>query len=155
MGRAFAMAGAAAAMNYIYKSITGVNPTYEKGRGLASPKGNYPENTPLPESVTSANISGINEALVMDKTGKIDFWNPANFMRQGGPVSTVVNASILIPAGHGISVLHEYIQIALGSPDSLLRNIGNIPGMGIAAAITYGGLMHGNPSVATIDRLYW
>ena len=78
-------------------------------------------------------------------------------MRQGGPVSTVVNGSILIPAGHGISVLHEYFQIALGSPDSLLRNVGNIPGMGIAAAITYGGLMHGNPtlpSVVTIDRLY-
>jgi len=35
------------------------------------------------------------------------------------------------------------------------RNLGNRPGMGIAAAITYGGLMHGSSILPTvvIDRL--
>ena len=137
--------GAASAMNYMYKSITGVDNTWEAGKGLASETGKYTESLPLPSSTIRANIFGTNQ----DLTG--GFF--ADFFKQGGALS--VTANELLPASHSISVIHDVFQIGYdvmaGSPDSWLRTIGNIPAMVPAAAITYGGLIGGSPVM--IDAL--
>ena len=145
MGRAFVMAGAASAMNYVYKSITGVDPTWNRGKGLASPKGNYVESLPLNKQITDANIFGTNQPL----TG--NFFS--DFFKQGGALSVAANN--VLPAAHGISVIHDVFQIGFdrlaNESDSWLRVIGNVPAMFPAVAITYGGLVGNSPVV--VDML--
>jgi len=132
-------------MSYIYKSITGVDPTWNRGKCLASPKGNYVESLPLSKQITNANIFGTNQRL----TG--NFFS--DFFKQGGALSVAANN--VLPAAHGISVIHDVFQLGFdsiaGIQDSWLRAIGNVPAMLPAAAITYGGLIGNSPVV--VDML--
>ena len=55
---------------------------------------------------------------------------------------------------HSVARIHDYLQITFdkvaGSSDSWLRSILNVPAMLPAAAISYGGLMNGNPVLSSL-----
>lgn len=59
---------------------------------------------------------------------------------EGGTYSRMLNR---VPGINAVAGLHDYFQINLGA----MRNILNVPGMPLAAAITYAGLLDGTASV--------
>ncbi|MDQ6959532.1 MAG: SpvB/TcaC N-terminal domain-containing protein [Mariprofundaceae bacterium] len=133
----------------IYKAYTTYAASFKPGNGLASSDGTYNERNGVPGA---PNVFGINSRLT-HVAGVPDWLVPSNFFKQGGPVSLIGN--YLLPAGHAISIFHDTEQIALGSPDSWSRIIGNVPAMVPAAAISYTALIYGGsiPGTVVIDAV--
>ena len=57
----------------------------------------------------------------------------------------------LIPGIADVSVLHDFFQIGLG--DGLARDVFNVPGMFLAAGITYTGYIDIAPTSVVMDQV--
>lgn len=62
--------------------------------------------------------------------------NPNSIFGEGGKVSRFANQ---IPGINAVAGLHDDFQISMG--DSILRDVLNVPGMAIAAGVTYSGFV--------------
>ncbi len=156
--QAMLYAGLGYSANKLYQAYTRHAAMWEPGKGLANGRkglGSYDEQPNVAGNGVpgGVNVSGTNTPLEM-VNGKVDYWNPANFFRQGGPVSDFVNS--ILPMGHAISVFHDGLQIDLQQlGGEWLRNIGNVPAMVPATVISYGALVYGGDIPVTVitDRL--
>jgi len=90
------------------------------------PGGEAVQKTDISPPVEGANNIGVQGLNVND---------PCLFC-EGGPVSRVANQ---IPGINAVGGLHDVFQISMG--DSIWRNVLNVPGMSVAAGITYGGFV--------------
>ena len=146
----FKYAGAAALMRYGYNKFVGFDATLERGRGLATAEGTYPEDKGVPRLVK---VFGTNTSpLTIDQaTGKPYFIQ--NFFKQGGALS---NAANYIPGMNSLAGLHDWMQIGFdgiaGANDSWLRSIGNVPAMVPATIMNYGALLNGTPAVMMVKN---
>ena len=100
----------------VYQKIVGYETTYENG-GPAAEKGYYDR------PVKGANNIGTQGG-------------PASFFSEGGPLSEALNK---IGGFNAVAGMHDVFQISL-TDEFYLRDVLNVPGMPVAAAITYGSL---------------
>jgi len=77
--------------------------------------------------------------------GKVD---PNSIFGEGGYVSRFINQ---IPGVNAVAGMHDVFQVRLEElGDGMARNIFNVPGMAVAAAITYPGILDLNPSLSAV-----
>lgn len=62
--------------------------------------------------------------------------DPNSVWGEGGKVSRAANQ---IPGVNAVAGLHDVMQVSMGS--TIWRDILNVPGMGVAAGVTYGGFL--------------
>jgi hypothetical protein len=97
------------------------------------------EATPLPggRAVQKGEFTRPIEGALNIGVQGLDVTEPC-FFCEGGFVSRVAN---FVPGINGVSGLHDIFQINLGN--GIWRDIFNIPGMPIAAAISYPAMLNG------------
>jgi len=123
------MAGAFAMVNYGYDRIVGFNPVWKGGDRAVGKKNMDP---PLK--------GRINVGMVTKNVDPNAMWT------EGGIVSLAANK---IPGVNAVAGLHDQFQRGLqtafgvGARNNILLNVG---GMGIAAGVTYSGLVGNNPA---------
>ncbi|MGH9893465.1 MAG: hypothetical protein ACREA0_16045, partial [bacterium] len=100
------------------------------------PGGPWVEKAPLDRPIRGANNVGVQGRIYQDVDDTPGFWD------EGGPVSQLLNR---IPGVNAVAGLHDAFQISLGN--AFLRSALNVPGMPIAAAITFGSFL-GQPVVS-------
>lgn len=103
----------------IYKDVVG----YDLDAG---PGGPAVGKDPLQAPVEGANNIGTQQKVV----------DPACTFCEGGSVSRGLNQ---VPGINAVAGMHDVFQVNLGT--GLARDIFNIPGMPVAAALTYGGFL--------------
>jgi RHS repeat-associated protein len=128
----FMFAGGAAGLAWGYRSVVGYGATWESG-GPAQARGRYT----LPQA--GANVIG----------QAVEGIDPNSIWNEGGHISRALNR---VPGINAIAGMHDVFQVRLdqfgGSRfGSILRNGLNVPGMPVAAALTYPTLLQGVPAV--------
>lgn len=128
----FMFAGGAASFSWGYQEIVKYGATWESG-GAA--RGKYRYDMPI----AGANNFGV----------AVTRLDPGSFWNEGGSLSRFMNR---IPGMNAIAGMHDVFQVRLdqfgGSHfGSILRGGLNIPGMPVAAALTYPALLQGVPAV--------
>ena len=108
-----------------YRQKVGYDPDIGPG-GAAVEKG------PLGDPVDGANNIGTQEVWKFDSNGQ----RVVGFFEEGGPVSRFANQ---IPGINAVSGLHDKMQISMGN--SIWRDVLNVPGMPVAAGVTYGSFI--------------
>lgn len=129
----FLLAGGASGFGYAYNRIVHYGATWSPG-GEAQGKDRY-----------SMPIDGANNVGQARK-----FIDGATFSGEGGQLSRAMNR---IPGINAIAGMHDVFQVRLdlfGGDHfgTLLRNTLNVPGMAVAAGMTYPALFDGVPAVA-------
>jgi hypothetical protein len=128
----FMFAGGAAGFAWGYQEMVKYGATWESG-GAA--QGKYRYSLPYKDA---NNFGGASLSI-----------DPGSFWSEGGKLSRFMNR---IPSMNAIAGMHDVFQVRLdqfgGSHfGSILRNSLNIPGMPVAAALSYPALLQGVPAV--------
>lgn len=121
----------------IYKRIVG----YELD---ASPGAAAVQKTDFSPPVKGANNIGTQGGWVYDSNGQREI----GFFEEGGPVSNFANRILGVNAVAG---MHDVQQVSMGN--SIWRDVLNVPGMAVAAGVTYAGFV-GQALNAAPDYLY-
>lgn len=130
--RGFAFAGGAAGFGLAYDRLVGYQATWAAG-GPAQSKNRFT----LPYE--GANNIGEASRVV----------NPDSIWGEGGRISRVLNR---LPGVNAVAGVHDVLQVGLDQTGGAgMRAILNIPGMPLAAALTYPALMEGVPAVALAE----
>jgi hypothetical protein len=75
--------------------------------------------------------------------------NPDSLWGEGGRVSRVLNR---VPGVNAVGGMHDIFQVRADQVGGAgLRGVLNVPGMPVAAALTYPALMEGVPAVALAE----
>lgn len=124
----------AAAFGYAYDQIVNYSATWAPG-GAAQSKQRY--------DLPNAGTNNFGES-------RLDI-NPTSFSGEGGNLSRLMNR---VPSMNAIAALHDTWEVRLDLLGgdrfgTILRNSMNLPGMPVAAALTYPALFDGVPAVAT------
>ena len=110
----------------------------------AGPGGASVEKGPLGMPVSGANNIGTQDTWRFDSNGQ----RVVGFFEEGGPVSNFANQ---IPGINAVAGMHDVQQVAMGN--SIWRDVLNVPGMAVAAGVTYAGFV-GQALNAAPDYLY-
>jgi RHS repeat-associated protein len=113
---------------YVYNRVVGYDATWKPG-GEAQPKGRYQ----LP--IEGANNFGNAQAVV----------DPGDFFGEGGQLSRLMNR---VPGINAVAGFHDVMQVGWDRWGGAgLRSWLNVPGMPVAAAVTYPALLDGVPAL--------
>jgi len=123
-GKGALLAGIGSGAEYAYREIVEFSTTWAPG-GPAQTK----TDLQLPKQ-------GPNNIGTAGDVARDAFW------KEGGLASRVLNR---VPGINAVAGLHDVFQVKLGT--GLARDVFNVPGMAVAAPITYSALMRGAPSV--------
>ena len=133
----FIYSGSSATAAWGYQKVVGYMATGDVGRPLARPDGTYDASLNGGRPPQCCNVFGFNTALQSTGNFLADFG--ANFFRQGGALSTVMN---YVPGMPAVGSFHDTWRNNI--PDSLFNNIITMP---YSAVVTYGALLDGPLSI--------
>jgi RHS repeat-associated protein len=117
-----------ATTRYLYNRVVGYDTTWKPG-GEAQPKGRYQG------PVEGANNFGNAQSVV----------DPGDFFGEGGQLSRLMNR---VPGVNAVAGFHDVMQVGWDRWGGAgLRSWLNVPGMPVAAAVTYPALLDGVPAL--------
>ena len=130
----FIYSAASSGASELYKGLVGYEIDPSSGGDAVTKKSNT-------RPVREANNVGFQGAPVVDG---LPLDSSCGFC-EGGTYSRILNR---VPGVNAVAGLHDVFQINLGS----MRNVLNVPGMPVAALVTYAGMLQGVASVQLTIR---
>jgi hypothetical protein len=131
----FKMALVTASARYLYESTVKYKATWESGEEAVS-------KTSSDTAFEGKNNIGI--------AGKV---NPNSLLGEGGKVSRILNQ---VPGVNAVAGMHDVMQVGfdrvVGTSDSWLRTVANVPAMVPAVAITYSALAAPYVNTYVVER---